>query len=167
MGVALKSGEAIPFLLLTESRDTTKFVRATVRDPSGSEVAGSPVSVPHLANGTYASNALLNMPNVLNIVVEYDVFDDALFTTPSCDLGPDEERFDLDNLTSELQTLETFRPSDVIAVVQDEDILRASVQDEDGLAAIAEDEEIESVIEDQTELGVKVDDSEIEGTVEE
>lgn len=93
MGIAIKIGESVPIGILLDDRATDKFVRAIIRNEAGTPFAASPVNVPHLANGYHESTAVA-MINTLKGTVEYDVFDDALFTTLSDHL-PDIERFEL------------------------------------------------------------------------
>lgn len=93
MAIALKSGEDIPLFLALESKDTGKFVRATIYDDAGSQV-GSIVSVSHLTDGNYFDDSR-TMPSAANIIVVYDIFDDAGFTTASSDDLSTSERFDL------------------------------------------------------------------------
>ena len=95
MASNLASGEDIPLFLTLESKDTGKFVRATIYDADGAQV-GAVVSVAHLVDGNYFDDSR-TMPSVANIIVVYDVFDDAGFTTPSTDDLSINERFDLDS----------------------------------------------------------------------
>ena len=168
MGISIKVGDPIPLRLLTENRVTDRFVRAIIRDSVGAEITGSPANVPHLANGFYSSDAI-NMPSTDHITVEYDVFDDAGFTTPSDDLFPDSERFDLDELGTAIdELLAAATKGDMVATVSDEDNLKAQVSDQDALSAsVSDDDEIKAVVSDLDAIGAQVSDNEsIGGSVD-
>ena len=154
MGIALKEFESIPLAILLEDRDTSKFVRATVRNATGAQISGSPFNVPHLSNGLYFSIAV-GMPNTKNIIVEYDIFDDAGFTIES-DHEPDGERFDLDELASIIDAMikadlkaEISDLSDLVAQISDTNVIKAVITETDLSSKIDEDETLKADISDE------------------
>jgi hypothetical protein len=87
----------VPLALQLWDKASGKYVRATVRLPSGQKLDGSPVGLDHVENGYYTSNDL-RMPNVEYVTCFYEVFDDAAHTIPSADHS---EAFELLELSSE------------------------------------------------------------------
>jgi hypothetical protein len=78
----LRKGQAIPLAFQLHDGDTTKYVRAVVRDSSDTPISGSPFSLPHESAGLYTNNSGV-MPDTPFITVQYQAFTDAGFTTPS------------------------------------------------------------------------------------
>lgn len=74
-------GEDIPLTLQLEDRNTGKYVRASVYNPSGAHIAGSPINLSHFGQGMYTAE--LPMPFVEFVRVAYEVYDDSGYSTPS------------------------------------------------------------------------------------
>ena len=161
MGIALKVGEPIPLAALLTTRETTKFVRAIVRDADGVEIAGSPFNVPHLANGFYFYDLVL-MPNTPSITVEYDAFEDAGFTSPSF-IDPSGERFDLDEFGSQLDKLrEDLIPAGIIQeiIVEQPNVIDVMVNQEETqicLDVFVDGEVMVDVVKEETAIVVLKD----------
>ena len=91
MSSRVEIGNPLPITAVLSEQDGGKFVRARVYDSSGSEVAGSPFSLSHVAEGFYISNAYT--PTVKGTyIVNVQAYDDAGFTTLSA-FGQSEEKF--------------------------------------------------------------------------
>lgn len=95
MSVPLKLGEDVPLSLTLATGNVDRFVRATVKDPSGSPVSGSPFTLPHIGLGTYELTGVLTMPNETYLKATFEVFEDAGFTTLDTDNGNGEELYNL------------------------------------------------------------------------
>jgi len=160
--VDLKLGEKIPLMLLTENRATDRVVRARIYDAVAVEIAGSPVNVAHLADGTYFDNSLA-MPDTDHITVEYDVFDGPGFTNVSVDLLPDNERFDRDRL-QEVVKMEN-KATDLVGVVEPDIILEGVIESDD-LIGIIEDEDLAGAVAGDSELVAESEEGDLTGTVE-
>lgn len=80
-----KNGEDIPLTVQLEDQETGKYVRAKVLNPSDLDISGSPVNMTHQSEGLYT--ATLTMPNVEYVRIQYQVFDDAGYSTPSDGYG--------------------------------------------------------------------------------
>jgi len=139
MGINLEAGDNIPLRMLLEDRATDKFIRARVRDDVGAEISGSPFSVAHLSDGFYADSTSATMPDKPHITVEYDVFDDALFTTSSIH-EPDGERFDIDELASLVDQIENIRGVDIVGTILEDQVIMGSVKEEKIIGTIIEDD---------------------------
>jgi len=79
---SIRLGDTIPLNLQLFDGDTTKYVRAIVRDPTDVEITGSPFTLPHVGDGLYKLYTEA-MPNVDYLISTYQVFDDAGFTSKS------------------------------------------------------------------------------------
>lgn len=86
-------GKPIPLTLQEQSGDGTKFVKAVLKDPTGTPIAGSPFTLAHEANGLYKNFAVL-MPDFDFVYAQFLVYDDAGFTILNTDIGITEEVFD-------------------------------------------------------------------------
>lgn len=95
MSARARLGDPIPVYLQLHTGDTVKFVRAHLRDASGTPLGGSPASLPHVANGMYV-NLSFSMPNTPFVTITYEVFDDAGFTVPSSFDGDGEDSYVFD-----------------------------------------------------------------------
>lgn len=62
---------------------TGKFVRATIKDILGAEIAGSPVTLADLGDGLYIDTSLTKTRGEFVVLIE--VFDDAGFALPNQD----------------------------------------------------------------------------------
>lgn len=92
----LKVGDVIPLSLQLDDGTTDKFVRAVVRDASGSPITGSPFSCAHVAGGQYESLTAL-MPNTAFVTVQFKVYTDSGFTTLSTSNGDAQDIFELND----------------------------------------------------------------------
>ena len=154
MGIALKAGEKIPLHLVLESRDTTKFVRATIRNEAGVEIGASPVAVAHLADGAYFDDSV-SMPDTPNIMVRYEIYDDAFFTTPSGENLPSDERFDRDDLASLVDDIQkdVLRGDNIALISEPEEFIATAVPTEavadasviEALATTVEEKDVQAV----------------------
>lgn len=80
--------------------ETDQFIRARVWDSTFTEVAGSPFTLTHLANGLYRNNSI-QATVIGNYTVQYTVYRDAGFTQLNSKYGRVEEDifvFDYDQL---------------------------------------------------------------------
>ena len=100
----LRLGQTLPIALQIANGATAVFVRAFLYDATGTQLSGSPVSVPHRANGFYATNAV-TMPNSSIVYVQYIVYTDASFATL---------------LTTQARVLETYVLDTSIAAIRDD-----------------------------------------------
>ena len=170
MGSAIKIGESIPLIYQLHDGDTTKFVRATVEDPDGNPIAGSPASMPHVSNGKYENNSLL-MPDKRYVSVTYQVFDDAGFTTPSPDHYDGVDSFELTVLDQDLIDL-LIELRDLLDLILDAGIsvvganLVGEVTDESEFEGeISETQEITGIITEPDAAEGEVDDGDITGEI--
>lgn len=92
MGISIEDGAKLPLRVLLEDRAEDKFPRAILRDQLGAQI-GLAIALAHIANGFYGDDSVTK-PDIPNLTVEYDIFDDAEFTTPTANLNPTGERFD-------------------------------------------------------------------------
>lgn len=89
-------GELIPLSLKLPEAATDKFVKATLRNDAGAQIAGSPGTLTHVGEGQYTNNTFLMPAGTDYVNVAYQVFDDAGFTQPSALYSDAQERFELD-----------------------------------------------------------------------
>lgn len=164
MAINLVPGDKIPLALLTETRVTGKFVRARVRDSSGVEIAGSPFTVPHLADGYYYSNTIATMPDTPYLTVEYDVFEEASFLTPS-NLFPDGERFDRDDIADAINDLKNSGLRTTIEGDVEGSVELIGEVDADDLSSEVDKGSIDGQVVD-SEFSSEIDSSSLEGDVE-
>lgn len=110
-------GDPIPLGLQLSAGETNKFVRARVYAPSGAEVSGSPVALPHVANGLYQADDL-PMPDQIYVFAQYRVYTDSGFSTLDNNYGIGSDIFEKSVLASapaaEIVT-------DIVGEVNDED----------------------------------------------
>lgn len=89
-----KANHPIPLSLQLWDKDASKYVRATIRLPSGGQHPSSPVSLSHVSDGFYTSTAA-PMPNADFVSVFYEVFQNPEMTLPSQEHGEAFEYFEL------------------------------------------------------------------------
>ena len=155
-------GQIIPIAVLLHDNDTTKFVRASMFDPDGAHIGGSPFSLPHKINGEYGIKTV-TMPDEEFVTVQYEVFDDAGFTTKNpyhIDAFQEFVRSELSDALEELKKLS--RTGEMIAET-DEALEVEALVDEAG--------EVEAIIEDTDEAEASSDATEeltgeVDGTAE-
>lgn len=120
MGLAFKVGQSVVLAVVLEDSDTTKFVRAAVVDQLGAAIAGSPFGVPHLSDGLYFAASAFTWPSgVTSLTIKYDVFDDALFTTPSDVHLATSICYDLDEISSAVDDLIAAAKKGDLVLTQD------------------------------------------------
>lgn len=176
-------GDTLALSLQLFDSATDKFVRGTLRDDAGADLGASPASLTHDSNGNY-TNSTVTMPAGTDYVtVTYEVFDDALFTTPSADHGSAIDTFDLSIPSSEiLDCLTTIKDAldalelivngiaqvgDVLAVVTDGDPLVATVSDDQVIARVLDEDTQQSVVATDEPTGLNLsDEDQIISTVE-
>lgn len=161
--------------------DTTKFVRASLRDDAGAPLGASPVSLTHDANGNY-TNATVIFPAGTDFVsVTYEVFNDAGFTTPSPDHSSSIDTFDLaipaaailDCLTVIKDAIAALQilvgaigtVSDIKAIVTDDAVI-AKIEDLDVGTVISEKDPQQSVVATDEAIALNLDDDTIVSEVE-
>lgn len=94
----IKVGQPIPISLQLFDGATDKFVRAVVRNSSGSAISGSPFALTHVAGGQYSNLSVL-MPDTKFVTVQYKVYTDSGFTTASATHADALETFERDSDT--------------------------------------------------------------------
>lgn len=94
MAIPVSSGNLVPLCVVLDATPlATQYVRATLRDAStGLEVAGSPVTVPAVTS-TFFLAYTFSMPNISYLKAEFELFDDAGFTSPSTTFRNTEETY--------------------------------------------------------------------------
>ena len=158
MSIALKKDEKIPLSVRLDTRQTDLFVRARIRNQLNAEVPGSPLDVPHIADGFHGDKSL-GMPDFPNITVEYDVFTDAGFTTLAR-FKPAGERFDLDEIGTAIDRLVNASLAfNIEGEFMDNAELQGNISDQDDTIGIVED--------DQAPIEGTVDEEELTGILEE
>lgn len=142
--------------------DTTKFVRASLRDDAGVALGASPVSLTHDANGNYTNSTVVFPAGTDYISVTYEVFDDALFTISSPDHSSSIDTFDLEiPATAILDCLTAIKAAiaalqlvvdgiaqvgDILAIVSDDEALIAKIDDLGIVAKVADEDTQQSVV---------------------
>lgn len=120
-----RKDKPIPLVLQLWDKDASKYVRATIRLPNGSQLTGSPIALQHADGGLYYSNAV-PMPDSDFVSVFYEVFSDSGFTQPSPEHG---EAFEVFEMTSGGDSF-TSAMDDLVAVIDDAQIpLVATVEE--------------------------------------
>lgn len=91
MSEQIKVSDPLIIAAHLEDNIAGKFVRATVKDSSGVEIVGSPVSLTDLGAGVYLDQTLIKKRGTFMAIIE--VFDDAGFTLPNQDFEVGVETF--------------------------------------------------------------------------
>lgn len=77
------AGEILPVTFKLFDTNNAVFVKATVKTDAGVGLSGSPANLPNVGNGRYQTSSF-RMPSGVNYVtVDYQVFNDSGFNTPS------------------------------------------------------------------------------------
>lgn len=84
--------------------NTTKYIKAIVKDNTGTEISSSPFYLNHIGNGLY-TNTTLTMPNVDFITATYEVYNDSSYTNLSSIYGRASDVFMLDTSISNIDSL--------------------------------------------------------------
>ncbi len=177
-------GETLKIFCVLDDGDTTKFIRAELRDDSGTPLAASPVTLTHISGGYYLyTGAPVTMPSVDSVCAHYKVFTDAGFTTPdlthgdAVDLYERDESFPdvidclneiKDDLTILISTGLIVFPTAIKGVVREDPVLVGTVgSDGEGLRGmIGEDAEIRGHVgSDDSITGIVQNKESISGTV--
>jgi hypothetical protein len=87
LGSGLTAGAALPIAIQLYDCDSGKFPVATVRDVNGNQIAGSPVSMAHVANGLYVASGLVMPISSTFVTVQVVVYDDSGHTQISANEG--------------------------------------------------------------------------------
>lgn len=86
-------GAAVPLnCQLPDPTMTGNYVQAVLRKADGTSVAGSPVSLTHVANGYYSAS--FPMPNLSSFVANYLCYDDSGHTVLTSGVTPGVDIFD-------------------------------------------------------------------------
>ena len=167
MSVLLKVGQKIPLKVDLESKRTDLFVRAIIRDDTGSPIVGSPAAVPHLSEGTYFDDSV-SMPDVPNILITYDIFDDAGFTLLNDENLVAEDRFHRDTIEGKLDNLinQGIATGSLEAIVEIETETDASVAAEVISGEVDDAAVLTGEASDTGDLVAEVKDNETEGEVD-
>lgn len=79
----MQAGDFLPLSLqLVDATETSRHIRAYVRDASGALITGAPFVLTHVANGLY-QNLGVQLPNTKFVSVQYQIYTDAGFTVIS------------------------------------------------------------------------------------
>lgn len=106
MSIEVQLGNPLPLELTLPDGDITKFPRAHVYNSAGTEVAGSPFALTHIANGFYRS--LDYTPGVNGqFSAVFIVYDDAGFTTLTTKYGRSGDFFDVTEVVSKVNQILT------------------------------------------------------------
>jgi hypothetical protein len=106
----LNIGAKIPLSLQLYDGAVGKFIRARLYNQAGTQIAGSPVALTHVAGGLYI-NAALVMPACDFLVAAYKVYDDSGFTTLSGDYTEASDKF--------IAVRNNFVIADIVGVIDD------------------------------------------------
>lgn len=186
-------GEILPIELQIENNDATKFPQAVLRDDANAIIGL--VNLVHINEGLYKPAANFSMTSAKFIAVQYIVYDDALRTIISTDVGSATETFIRESVHeitwdepvanhqiagstgATLSILETLDldailsqiiVSDITARIESDVELNFDVESNEGIKLkVADDEAIISVIGETDEIKSNIDKNEILGVVNE
>jgi hypothetical protein len=129
-----KLGDSLRLNLQLFDGATNLYVRAYLYDANDNQLAGSPLAVPHVANGLYRADSLV-MPDTPQVTAIYKVYTDAGFTTLSTNHS---DAIDVYNLEADGDV--TFsRDFELSGTIEENVELIASIESEDELSATIED----------------------------
>lgn len=170
-----KVGDPIPLDHKLFDGNSGKFVRAYVRDFSGSAVAGSPATLSHIGEGRYINNSLV-MPDSPLVKASYIVYDDALFTTesPIYTHGTDVfERRSLDQIVDILQEIQGsgwMESTDTLEKIRDlldQIIVQANATSQpEIIAEVLDDGQVEGQAAESQSIDAESDDDIVEASME-
>jgi hypothetical protein len=84
----MQAGQNIPLYLQLFDYNTSKYVKALVRNQSNTQLTNSPAILTHIANGLYGNNGSIVFPNTATMLsVQYLVYDDSGYTMLSTSEG--------------------------------------------------------------------------------
>ena len=171
-----KVGTPIYLDLKLQDGNTGKFVRAFVRDVSGTPIAGSPALLTHIGEGRYINNSLI-MPDTPEVKASYIVYDDALFAVESSIYVHGADIFKRSSLDQVVEILQDMQGSgwsestDSLVAIRDQLdllILQANATSQPEVIAevysdpevevdsLSDTQEVEAVTEDDDALEVEV-----------
>jgi hypothetical protein len=166
MSTPVKFGQPIPLELNLETAPGgTRYVKATVTYPNGSQVPGSPATLGLVNAKRFVNSTDIAMPDTPHVKAVYEVFDDVSFMTPSADYGDGAERFHLDEVQIVGGGGGSSDMNDIVGVVEDTSVIVGVVDSDDQITGEVSDEVIVGVVSVDEVTGV-VDTDEITGTVE-
>lgn len=116
MSLHVPFGSPLPLTVSLPDGDAAMFPQARVFNlDTGLEVAGSPFSLAHVANGRYTSVAFTPSNANARYEAHYLIYSDAGHTTFSGKYGRPTDRFDVDNVIFEIEDMEnTIWDADLI-----------------------------------------------------
>lgn len=166
-------GEILPLSCQLLDGDDTKFLRAVLKEPDGTELAVSPVTMVNIGGGKYSSDTV-PMPNLDYVEATYESFDDAGFTIENEDhlLGTDVFRLEvpdsvivdkLDQILAKLYGLAL--PGAAIHATLVQNTIKEVINDVQTAKALVERDDIKAVIDQEQSAVAEVSDDEITATV--
>ena len=170
------AGEILPLSFQLLDGDSSKYARAILTDETGTPLAGSPVSLPHIGGGKYSSDAVLMPVGVEYVEATYQSFDDALFTVPDPDhlLGTDVFRLEIpdqvivDKLNQIIAKLEGIAlPGAAIDAVLVQNKISDVIDDAKMAKALIERDNIKGIVENDPTLNGCVNQNQITGVIDE
>lgn len=163
MSIPVKVGDGIPLRLQLSDEDSGAFPQAVLRDPTGSELPGSPVDLGHEGDGLYTNNAV-SFPDEEFIIAQYKVYQNGGHTIRhECHPDTIEETF-VRNIEEEAKTVRV--PSGGLIIdVRDSNPVEIEVSSNDKEVFIDSPEESEVDIE-STQVTTVIESDNIELDVE-
>lgn len=95
--------------------ETNQFPQAILRDAANAPIAGSPLSLVHVAGGLYSGT--FTMPNTSKVTAVTTVYTDAGFTTPNVEYYPAIDEFFALQVSTTIANF--YGPADLEGVVDD------------------------------------------------
>jgi hypothetical protein len=89
-------GDPLPIDCKLWDGNNSVFVRAYLTNDLGQSILGSPISVPNIGNGKYATSAIFMPAGTAYVSCSYEVFSDAGFTTPATQYTDATDNFPLE-----------------------------------------------------------------------
>lgn len=168
------AGEILPLSFQLLDSDSSKFCRAVLKEPDGTPLPESPVSLVNIGGGKYTSDAVV-MPTIDYVEATYESFDDAGFTVPDEDhlVGTDVFRLEvpdsvivnkLDQIIAKLDGLAL--PGAMINATLVQSRIKEVVQDIKAVKGLVEHDDIKGIISADPKIISKVDDQEISTTID-
>jgi len=162
-------GDVLPLSFQTLDQAAGLYVRALLKKPDGSSLAGSPVAMDDIGDGKYTSDAIV-MPDEDYIECTYEPYIDAAYTTPSDHLvGTDVFRQEIpdsvivDKLDQIINILNSLAlPGAMIDVKVAQNIVRSAVEELEDVRALVDPAEavVRTSKEDQGAV-VNIDEDEL------
>jgi len=154
-------GDKLPISIRLEAIDTTQVVRSTVRDKDGVQIAGSPFTLGHIGLGLYQINTV-GMPDTDFVTISHEIFKGPGFTNKNSkyfDTGA--QCFTKDSFEDAVDDLkQAIRGNDLVAEIDDGEILVAQIFEDLKLSAIIDDNRLTAFVEETEELQATISDPE-------